>query len=109
MSEENSIDLGSEGARVAAGFGGGLGRGEACGAFTGAVMALGAALGRTSAEIDPQPLKELRTRLLDQLDAVFGSIRCCDLRPEEDDNRPLCSGYVVRAAELTAKMLDKYR
>ena len=101
------MDLGADGARVAAGFGGGLGRGEVCGAFTGAVMALGAALGRVSAQTDAAPFKELRTRMLDHLDARHGSLRCDKLKPEDDD-RQFCSRYVEDAANLAAVMLTKY-
>jgi len=101
--------------RMAAGFGGGLGRcGEACGALTGGVMVVGLRCG--SAEADP--VAKLRAYeaarvFIEAFWARSGAITCRDLlgvdisdqeayqhAREEGRFKSICPGLVRSAAEL---------
>jgi len=116
-------DLGLEDplVRLATGFGGGMGRaGDACGALSGAAMAIGLRYGRV--EGDDQELKErcyaAVTRLRERFAAECGSLDCRDLTGldlateegrEEARERGLretvCRQAVHTAARLAAEIL----
>src|SRR5512138_2857478 len=79
--------------KVAAGFGGGMGRkGEVCGAVTGGIMALGTRHGRGEKEdaTVAEPMYAKTRELMDQFAAKHGSCLCrellngCDLTKEDD-------------------------
>ncbi len=103
--------------RMAAGFGGGLGRcGEACGALTGAVMVIGLRVG--SAEADPaakQRAYEATQAFIEAFRARNGAITCRDLlgvdiasneayqqAREEGRFKAVCPGLVRSAAQILA-------
>lgn len=102
--ESYDLGLSSREVRLATGFGGGLGRGHICGALTGAVIALGAALGRESTQQDQAPFKEIREELISAFELELGSLHCADLKT---GNREDCEEYVRAAAASLAKVLDK--
>jgi C_GCAxxG_C_C family probable redox protein len=104
--------------RMAAGFGGGLGRcGEACGAITGGVMVIGLRIG--SAEADPvakQRAYEATQAFIEAFRARNGAITCRDLlgtdisdqeayqrAREEGRFKSVCPGLVRSAAELLGR------
>jgi C_GCAxxG_C_C family probable redox protein len=102
--------------RLATGFGGGIGRkGSLCGAFTGAIMAIGMKIGRT----DPKD-KEKVSKIYDkcqqfwgQFEKEFVSTLCYDiievhLDNEEERQKWLASGGMEKCAKIvekTAQML----
>jgi C_GCAxxG_C_C family probable redox protein len=106
--------------RVAAGFGGGMGRmGATCGAVTGAIVALGLKYGATRS--DDLAAKEKTHELVRELARRFqqqhGSLQCreligCDISTPENYQRArqqqvfvnLCPNY-VRAATAIAEQL----
>jgi C_GCAxxG_C_C family probable redox protein len=108
--------------RVAAGFGGGFGRtGEACGAVTGAIMALGLRHCGRPAELDPlgkeQAYPAVR-EFLARFKARHGAIVCrellgCDLGVPEELQRARdlglfksrCPAFVRTAAEILEELL----
>jgi C_GCAxxG_C_C family probable redox protein len=108
--------------KVAAGFGGGMGRmAGTCGAVTGAFMVLGLKYGAVSAE--DRDAKELTYELVREFAARFkernGSVECrellgCDISTPEGLQEfkdkgllsTLCPNYVLDAAEILAEMLD---
>jgi len=113
LSQQESCDL-------AAGFGGGAGTGELCGAIVGAVMALGVL---TPVDLtDPVGSKKRTTGLAKEFQkrfqARFGALRCQDLRGNKDapteENAPAavrlgvtahCSVMIVTAVEIVEEML----
>jgi len=101
-----SYDLGLQPGevRLAAGFGGGLGRGDICGALTGAVIALGAALGRNHHDQDPTVLKELREQIVLEFEVELGSLQCRELKTED---RQDCVHFIHVAAVALDKVLVK--
>ena len=110
--------------RMASGFGGGIaGQGEACGALTGGMMALGLLQGRDNAD-DPE-LKTAISNQAKQFVAQFGAansaIRCADIagvdvRTEEGrqafgdlnlhDNT--CNGVVTHAVGVLLALLNEW-
>jgi len=110
--------------KLASGFGGGMGRqGEACGAVSGAVMALG--LARGSSDPQDKEAKErtyaLITHFLEEFRAGHGGLlRCPDLlgvdidhpdglQAARDQNlfKTICPQLVVDAAAITARLLEE--
>ena len=102
--------------KLATGFGGGIGRkGSLCGAFTGAIMAIGMKTGRT----DPKDREAVarvygKCRVFwSQFEEEFGSNVCYNLTGahldnEEERQKWLASGGMERCAKIvekTAQML----
>jgi len=108
--------------RIATGFGGGLGAcGEACGALTGAVMAIGLKFGRESAEgMDSKALCYGKVQqLFEEFECEFGYSRCfdlveCDMRTAEgkarakelDLHNKVCPAFVGFAAEVAQRLIE---
>ena len=104
--------------RIAAGFGGGLGRcGEACGALTGAIMVIGLRMGATDAadraakertyEAVHAFVEAFRTRngavtCRELLGADIGTLEGYKQAREEGRFKSVCPGLVRSAAELLA-------
>ena len=110
--------------RMASGFGGGIaGQGEACGALTGGMMALGLLHGRDNAD-DPDgktALSDKSKQLVARFQAANSAIRCADitgldLRTEEGrqafgdknmhDNR--CNSVVSNAVSVLLTLLNEW-
>lgn len=91
-------------------FGGGFGGARsACGAVTGALMALGLARGRVTADQPAGPGAEAGRQLHDRFVARFGSVDCRELtRPyvwDRPERREACRAYVHFAADEVASIL----
>jgi C_GCAxxG_C_C family probable redox protein len=101
---------------LASGFGGGIGRkGSLCGAFTGAVMAIGMKMGRSDPK-DKETIAKIYGKCQEfwkQFEKEFGICYCydlinCHLDKEEERQRWLASGGMEKCAsivEKTARML----
>lgn len=90
--------------RMATPFGGGIGRTEElCGALSGAVMAVGASLGRTGPEGDKTRSYEAANAVFRDFVSEFGSCRCHDLNKgdfKSPEHRARCDRLVDGAARL---------
>ena len=109
--------------RVATGFGGGMARtGGACGALTGAIMAVGLALGRSAATESVEPTFAATRRVIEAFEREFGARDCpallggCDLAtPEgqamfkEQKLRRRCLRFTGGAAEIAARVIAESR
>jgi C_GCAxxG_C_C family probable redox protein len=108
--------------RLASGFGGGVGRkGSLCGAFTGAIMAIGMKMGRT----DPKDRKTLLMvyekcqQFWEKFEKEFGSRNCYDLiglhldDPEENKKwaetggREKCTAIVEKTAGMLCEFIKE--
>jgi len=100
--------------RIAAVFGGGMGRGDTCGAVTGGLMALGCAYGD-----DKELVHEKAAQFQREFSARFGSLICRELlgydfsTPGEREKAvesgvmsERCPNYVCGAAEMIDQLLD---
>jgi C_GCAxxG_C_C family probable redox protein len=66
--------------RMATGFGGGIARnGDVCGAASGAVMAIGLALGRDDSSQSREPCYPATDRFYNEFQQRFGHVTCRDL------------------------------
>jgi C_GCAxxG_C_C family probable redox protein len=108
--------------KLAGAFGGGMGRmGEACGAVTGGLMALGLKFGPTRAgdEAAKERAYGLACRFFKEFKARNGSVLCrellgCDLSTPEGRKRAKetglhssrCPGFVRAAAEILERLLE---
>lgn len=108
--------------KVAAAFGGGMaGRGETCGAVSGALMGIGLKYGRTRS--DDEEAKEraygLAENFMKEFESRHGSVLCRDLlgydisTPEglasagqENLGTTLCPNFVGDAAEILEELLE---
>ncbi len=106
--------------QIGACFGGGMGKGEVCGACTGALMVLGMKYGQFDLSDTESRAQSgaMAVKFLDEFEKRKGSYVCrdilgCDLRTEEGSNyarsnglfRTLCPEMVRTAAEILTEML----
>jgi C_GCAxxG_C_C family probable redox protein len=106
--------------RVAGVFGSGMGRGDACGAVTGAFMVIGLMHGRTKSGDDASQERadELAQRFTERFIAANGTIVCrellgCDISTseglkaakKEKHFKKRCPKYVRDAAEILEELL----
>lgn len=96
LSEHSGLDADAA-ASVAAGFGGGAGCRELCGALSGAIMAAGL---RYGAENRPQ-VQAVDRELTGAFREKFGALRCEDLKA----NRISCDDLIAFAAEKMDALL----
>jgi C_GCAxxG_C_C family probable redox protein len=101
---EMSVDHG----HIVTGFGGGIGRSrdEACGALTGAVVAMSILFGRSDCEIDVDPTHKVVSDFRDRFLNKFGNTICGKLRHgyEGDEARSMCHNMTAE----TVVMLHDY-
>jgi len=113
LDEELALKIGS-------GFGGGMHLDQACGAVTGAFMAIGLKYGRTRADDLEAKMKTAKTvvEFAKKFKARHGTIGCTELlgynistmegfeeAKKKDLFKQLCPKYVITAAEILDEML----
>ena len=99
--------------KISISFGGGMRKGEVCGACTGAIMALGLKYGENKSKSD-----EMCVKFLDSFEKENGSYICrdllgCDIRTEEgveyavENNlfKEICPKMVESSAAITKELL----
>lgn len=99
--------------KISISFGGGMRKGEVCGACTGAIMALGLKYGENKSKSD-----EMCVKFLDSFKKENGSYICrdlldCDIRTEEgikyaiDNNlfKEICPKMVESAAKIAQELI----
>ena len=99
--------------KISISFGGGMRKGEVCGACTGAIMALGLKYGENKSKSD-----EMCVKFLDSFEKENGSYICrdlldCDIRTEEgikyaiDNNlfKEICPKMVESAAKIAQELI----
>lgn len=98
--------------RVATAFCGGMGHTSGtCGAFTGAMMGISLALGRSDAAESAQPAYDAVQRLVQEFEQEFGSRECtvllgCDLGTPEGREIFRQNGLRKRCARITGKATE---
>lgn len=88
---------------ISAGFGGGLRRGEVCGAISGGLMAVGLAcpFNDSSDTEAKQKIAKLAARLVNSCRDEFGAVRCAELKASGVS----CSALIQKMAEITENMI----
>lgn len=102
--EAYEIGLSEQTMRVASPFGGGMGHEGACGAMTGALMALGAMRGNGKSHQDPR-LGELRDEFVRRFEGRFGSTLCATIKARYRDPVKNCQVVVEGAAEILEEVM----
>jgi C_GCAxxG_C_C family probable redox protein len=105
--------------KVATAFCGGMSRTcGTCGALTGAIMGIGLALGRSSADDSVQPSYDATQILIKEFEQEFGSREChvllgCDLGTQEGQEMfheqglsEQCTKFTGKAAEIAARIIS---
>ena len=98
------LELPEHALRAAAGFGGGLGVERACGALTGALMALGALRAAGVSHQDPE-FGAIRDSFVARFRERFGSIDCDAIKKTYRTEERGCSAVVEIAAEIVDELL----
>ncbi|MGC9373048.1 MAG: C-GCAxxG-C-C family (seleno)protein [Thermovirgaceae bacterium] len=104
--DEYALLDGKEARKLMAGFGGGAGIEHLCGALSGAVAAIGAALTEDRAHRSPR-VKETCREFLTRWESSRGPLLCARIKEryrEEDEN---CLNVVMMAAELLEEVLGE--
>lgn len=87
---------------LASPFGGGMACGDTCGAVVGALMALGAARGRTDSA-QKNGTRAPAAQLMKQLEEKYGSLDCRDLKR----NRVSCDAIIEDAYAALEELLRR--
>lgn len=105
------IDLPEVALKMATPFGGGIGRSEdACGAMTGSVLGIGAAIGRTEAKGNKAPSYTAAKELKNLFHKSFNSTQCKvlnkgDFKSQEHERR--CKEYTLESVRMAYRILNK--
>lgn len=106
--EHFDLDLSENALKSAAPFGGGMGREKACGAATGALMALGCLFATDRSHRDPR-IGEIRDEFLRRFEDAFGSLDCRDIKLTHRNEERGCKPVVELAATVLESVVADYR
>ncbi|GAB6086856.1 C-GCAxxG-C-C family (seleno)protein [Alkaliphilus crotonatoxidans] len=104
--EVYDMRLEKETLRAVAGFGGGLGIEDVCGAITGGVAVLGIIFVEDRAH-EGNLIKELTADFINQVRAALGSSNCKILKENYRDDESKCSLIVETAAAILEDIINK--
>lgn len=102
------LGLSDEALKASAPFGGGMGREKACGAATGALMALGCLFATERSHRDPR-IGDIRDEFLRRFQATFGSLDCRDIKHSHRSEGRGCKPVVELAATVLESVISEYR
>ena len=89
---------------LAAGFGGGMGVGNVCGALTGCIMVLGRLYVKERAH-ESTRVKDVEQKLIAAFEKEFGTLLCTPIKDKYADPEYRCKSVVLKAAELLEELL----
>jgi C_GCAxxG_C_C family probable redox protein len=89
---------------LAAGFGGGMGVGNVCGALTGAIMVLGRLYVRQRAH-ESTRIKDVEKKLIAAFEKEFGTLLCAPIKSKYFHPELHCKSVVLAAARLLEDLL----
>ena len=90
---------------LAAGFGGGMGVGHACGALTGAVMVLGRLYVKERAH-EGTRIKEVEQKFIASFEREYGTVMCTPIKDAHSDPEYKCKSVILKAAEILEDLLE---
>ena len=106
--EHFGVGLSETALKAAAPFGGGIGREKACGAATGALMALGCLFAADRSHRDPT-IKEISEEFLTRFHETFGSLDCVDIKQTHRTEERGCKPVVELAARVLEEVIDRHQ
>ena len=89
---------------LAAGFGGGMGVGNVCGALTGAIMVLGRLYVKKYAH-ESTRIKDLEQKLIADFENEFKTLLCTPIKDKYLDPEYKCKSVVIKAAEMLENLI----
>lgn len=93
--------------KIAAGFGGGMGAGAACGVVTGACMVLSTLYVKRNGKEEGCRVRELCKEFVDTFKAETGSYDCCEVKPKYFEPEIQCDKVVFKGAEILDKIVAR--
>lgn len=100
------LNLPAEALKLAAGFGGGMGIENTCGALTGAVMVLSHMFVKERGH-ESTRIKELTQELFSTFEAKMGSIVCAPLKKDYRTEELGCTNVIIAAAEVLDAIVER--
>ena len=104
--EVYKLGLDKEALKMAAGFGGGMGIEDKCGAVTAAIMVLGRLFVNERAH-ESTKVKDLTTELFDRYREEMGDIDCKPLKETHRTEEVKCKYVIIKAAEILDSIVDR--
>lgn len=105
VNEQYELDYSEEDMCLLAGFGGGMGCGEACGALTGGISILGAVLEKKG-ENNKMILRAACKSFVTKFDAHFGGTTCKTITPKYRTSESGCVDTVKEACDILEEVLN---
>lgn len=106
--EAYNLGLDRDALKLAAGFGGGMGIEDKCGALTASIMVLSRLFVEERAH-ESEKIKELTNRLFDEFREEMGSIDCAPLKDMYRTEELKCSNIILKAAEILDRIIEEER
>lgn len=100
------FNLPTEGLKLAAGFGGGMGIEDTCGVITGAVMVLSHLFVKEVAH-ESTLIKEKTSLFIDRFREEMTSINCYKLKELYRTEELKCSSIILKSAEVLDRMISE--
>ncbi len=94
-----NLGLDKEALKLVAGFGGGMGIEDKCGALTGAIMVLGKLFVKDRAH-ESTRIKDLTNELFDAYKNEMGFIDCAPLKEKYRTEELKCKNVILKSAEI---------
>jgi C_GCAxxG_C_C family probable redox protein len=89
---------------LAAGFGGGMGVGNVCGALTGGIMALGRLYVKDRAH-ESARIKDVEKKFIGAFEEEFGTLLCTPIKEKHFHPDHKCKAVVLKTAEILENIL----
>jgi len=102
--DELKLGLDKNAFLLAAGFGGGMGVGNVCGALTGSIMVLGRLYVKDRAH-ESTRIKDVEKKLIDAFEKEFGTLLCTPIKDKHFHPEHKCKAVVLKTAELLEELL----
>ena len=100
-----NLNLDKNDLKVAAGFGGGMGIEETCGALTGGIMALGVLFVEDNAH--DSEISDFTEKVFNKYEEEMGSIVCAPLKEQYRTEESGCYKVILKAAEIFDEIIQK--
>lgn len=101
-----NLGLDKDSLKLAAGFGGGMGIEDKCGALTAAIMVLGRIFVNDRAH-ESTKIKELTKELFGEYKKVMGTIDCAPLKERYKTEELKCHNIILKAAEILDRIVAR--
>jgi C_GCAxxG_C_C family probable redox protein len=102
--EDLGLGLDKNALLLAAGFGGGMGVGNVCGALTGAIMVLSRLYVKERAH-ESTRIKEIEKKFIEAFEKEFGTLLCTPIKGKHFKPDVHCKSVVLAAAEILENLL----